>query len=135
MKISKSDREKAVVRLREILQPGDTVHTVLRHVSRSGMSRRIDVYKLAGDTSVYLTASVADLLGYRCKTWDDGLTVGGCGMDMGFAVVYGLSCALWPDGFECIGERCPHSDHANGDRDYTPHSHKSAGYALRQQWL
>ena len=54
---------------------------------------------------------------------------------MGFAVIYELSQALFPKGFECIGEKCPSNDHSNGDRDYTPHHHNSGGYALKHRWM
>jgi len=90
------------------------------------------------------------VLGYR-QGKSDGLIVGGCGMDMGFHVVYQLGAALWPDGFGCIGERCRSCDHSNGDRNYRPnvalttaakggppayeHWHRDSGYALRQEWL
>lgn len=135
MKISKSDQEKAIARLQKYLKPGDTVHTVLRHVSRSGMSRRIDIYKIEDGEPIYLTASVADLLGLRCKTHDNGLTVGGCGMDMGFHVVYELSFALYHKNFWCTGENCPSNDHSNGDRNHNSHLHNDGGYALRQRWI
>lgn len=46
MKVSKQEREEAVAQLRKMLKPGDTVHTILRHVSKSGMSRRIDLVKV-----------------------------------------------------------------------------------------
>lgn len=140
-KVSKENQEKARVRLLGLIKPGDTIHTVLRHVSRSGMSRRIDLYKLDGTDAIYLTASVADLLGYRCKTFDNGLTVNGCGMDMGFAVVYDLSYTLFPNGFECLGEKCPSNDHVNyrGSREQEPRGvgvmHKDGGYALKHSWL
>jgi hypothetical protein len=61
--------------------------------------------------------------------------MGGCGMDMGFAAVYGLSYALFGKGFECTGPNCPANDHSNGDRDYTPHMHSDGGYALKHRWL
>lgn len=129
---TKADKARAAEHLetlRGILKPGDTVHTVIRHVSSSGMSRRIDLYKVEHDGPRYgtdlrfLTGYVAAVLGYR---WDDrngkhGLVVGGCGMDMGFHVVYNLARVLFPDGHGCIGEGCPSNDHSNGDRDWTPH--------------
>ena len=43
-RISKTERDGARETLRELLPPGTTVFTVLRHVSRSGMSRSIDAY-------------------------------------------------------------------------------------------
>lgn len=134
-KHSKSDRDAAIARLREWLKPGDTVHTILRHVSRSGMSRAISLVAIAPDGGIKdLDASVAIALNMP-RSKHDGLTVGGCGMDMGFSVVYNLSSALFRDGFECVGERCPSNDHNNGDRDHTPHHHSSGGYALRHSWL
>ena len=44
----------------------------------------------------------------------EAIRVGGCGMDMGFHVVYNLSRALYRDGrFVCMGEDCPSNDHSN----------------------
>jgi hypothetical protein len=116
-----SERDEAIARLREWLKPGDTVHTVLRHVSRSGMSREIDVVKIEGPDDVrWLSGVVSRADGWRLGK-RDGIVVGGCGMDMGFHLVYSLSYALFKDGFGCVGEGCPSNDHVNGDRDYTPH--------------
>jgi hypothetical protein len=65
----------------------------------------------------------------------DGIVVRGCGMDMGFHLVYNLSSILFADSFTCIGPGCPSNDHSNGDKDYTPHLHTDAGYALRSAWI
>jgi hypothetical protein len=40
---------------------------------------------------------------------------------------------LWPDGWTCIGEKCPSNDHFNGDRNYEPHLHKSGAYAITKR--
>ena len=126
MKTTKVDRDDAVTKLRELLAPGDTVHTVLRHVAQSGMSRAIDCYKLDGGESRWLSPLVAKVTGFRFSDKREALMVGGCGMDMGFHVVSTLSRVLYPEGFGCIGKgdgyktSCPSNDHFNGDRDYTP---------------
>lgn len=127
-------REAAIAQLRALLPPGSTVTTVLRHISRSGMQRRITpcIPVTAGDFAGEvrnLSGLVSDALGWRWH--DDGsVIVGGCGMDMGYHLVYSLASGLYPDGFGCIGDgsgyegtgrRCPANDHSNGDRDYTPH--------------
>jgi hypothetical protein len=39
MKYSKEEKERALKRLHELIKPGDTVYTSVKHVSRSGMSR------------------------------------------------------------------------------------------------
>ena len=133
----KPEREKQEARehLLTMLKPGDTVETVLRHVSRSRMSRSISPCIHVGGCSIDLTYWACRLLGYSFDQRHDGVKMGGCGMDMGFALVYDMSRALFPDGFECIGERCPANDHSNGDRDYTPHAHRDGGYALKQRWI
>jgi hypothetical protein len=38
-----SERSEAIAQLRKLLKPGDTVYTILRHCSASGMSRVIDL--------------------------------------------------------------------------------------------
>ena len=131
MKYPKEQIEEARQFLSENLKPGDTVQTILRHVSRSGMMRAISPIVGGRDVSWY----VARLLGESQNKNHEGVTMTGCGMDMGFQLIYCLSSILFKDGFECIGKGCPSNDHANGDRDYTPHQHKSGGYALRQTWL
>jgi hypothetical protein len=134
MKISKARQEECRERLQSLIKPGDTVYCVLRHVSRSGMMRVIDLHIIKDGEPVWIGRTVADFLGYSYK--DNGLRVTGCGMDMGFAVVYELSHKLFPDGFGCIGKNCPSNDHSNGDRDYTPgHPHTSGGYALKHRWI
>ena len=136
--------------LRTQLPPGSTAYTVLRHVSRSGMLREIDLLALdAGDPGDrepvavrWLSYRAAALLGYTLGE-RDGIRVSGGGMDMGFHLVYSLSRTLYPQGFDCIGERCPSNDHSNGQRRPTifdtdgypiPH-HADGGYAISHRWL
>lgn len=103
MKISKSDRDEAIARLREALPEGSTVYCVLRSVSRSGMSREIsfhgiEIDKYEGKPELtWLSGYVSNATGYR-RGKREGLHVSGCGMDMGFAVVYDLSRVLYGKG-------------------------------------
>lgn len=128
------------------LVPGTKVYTTVRHVSRSGMTRDIDCYAMIDGEPRWISGLVARATGHTLH--GDAVRVGGCGMDMGFHLVYVLSSTLFPDGFGCIGADCPSNDHSNGDRDYTPHGaleseigtgvahwHQSGGYALVQRWL
>lgn len=134
------ERNEALEHLRPLLPPGTTIHTIVRHVASSGMSRRIDLYLLGPESKLYLSGWVAAALDYRRHS-DGSLRVPGYGMDMGFHLVHNLSMALYPDGFTCLGKTdeprrfCPSNDHSNGDRDYTPHHHSSGAYALRQEWI
>lgn len=128
-KKQRQEREEAAAKLREFLSPGDTVYTVLRHVSRSGMSRRIDLYAFKpGDegrppVKLWLSYLAAKALGWRLASRDDGIVVGGCGMDMGFHLVSSLGYTLWPNG----------TDEPHGTRNGEPD--RSGGYALRQEWI
>jgi len=150
---------KACERLRELLKPGDTVYTILRHRARSGMFRVIAPVVIVNGDPLCPCWLVADAIGAKVHREHEGISMGGCGMDMGFHLVHNLGYALWRDGFGCIGERCPSNDHSNGDRMYFPHCtgydrlgqpidqpcillncngphwHQSGGYALRHRWL
>lgn len=126
------EKRRAMEYLHEHLLPGDTVYTILRHVSRSGMSRSISVLMIDHGRIVDISPDIALVCGFRLDNCHGGAKVGGCGMDMGFHLVYSLSHALFPTGFDCIGDDCPANDHANGVA--TAH-HADGGYALKQQWL
>lgn len=133
----KADVEEAKERLRGWVQPGDTLYTVLGHVSRSGMVRDIGVREIVptpGErepvTMLDLDWNVARVTGRRLT--DHGVRCNGAGMDMGFDLIYSLSRSLFPGGFDCIGEHCPANDHSNGS---DVKHHTDGGYALRQRWI
>jgi hypothetical protein len=103
-------RESARAELQGILTPGQTVYCILRHVSRSGMYRRISFYILrdAGPDypqaerhyPYYLDRLILEAgIGDAPRGNGEGVGVSGCGMDMGFHVVYSLSRFTFPDGF------------------------------------
>lgn len=137
-KADEAQREESLALLRGNLLPGDTLYTVLRTVSKSGMTRIIDVARVTVDREPSIESIGFHVARITRSPFDRnkwGVKVGGCGQDMGFALVYDLAYYLWPDGFTCTGEQCPSNDHSNGDRVYTPHLHKSGAYALRHRWL
>lgn len=108
--------------IKKFVKPGSKVFVKCDHVSRSGMMRHLDLYATHKGELIRLTGYAADLLDYR--TTDRGaLKVGGCGMDMGFAVVYELGRALWPK-----GTSKPHGTR-NGEPD------TCGGYALKHSWM
>lgn len=125
MRYTKEEVATARARLLDILRPGDTVYTVLNSVSRSGMSRDITMYKIGPDGKSWLSGYASKMLG-EALTQRDGIKVQGCGMDMGFELVYRLGRALWPEGFKVEGTG------RNGD---TSGWDNDGGYALRQSWL
>lgn len=117
-KTQKAERADAITKLREWIKPGDTVHTILDHVSSSGMTRHIRVVLLSCEdgkpVDLHPNYSVARALDLRQAKRGDGLIVGGCGMDMGFHLVNSLSYALYGDGYKCLGKgKCPSNYHSN----------------------
>jgi hypothetical protein len=134
-------KEKALTTLHAFIKPGSTVYTTVMHVSRSGMFRVIKVVVTDDDGAHDLSGFVARAIGSKFDQ-RGGVAVGGCGMDMGFHVVYNLSRAMFADGFPCTGSdeygsRCPSNDHSNERvRDFTPgRMHSDPGYALNHRWL
>lgn len=93
----KQEQQDAINELSSILNsiPTDTIYTVLRHVSSSGMSREISVKMIDAGRIIHLDWLVSQALGYRVGK-HNGLVVKGCGMDMGFAVVSNLLSACKP---------------------------------------
>jgi hypothetical protein len=135
MKRTKEEIQRAEEGLKELLNVGTEVYTALKHVSKSGMSRSISVHVVSEGQIQNITYWASCIVGWPIDRNNGGVKVTGCGMDMGFHLVYCLSSALWKEGFDCIGDKCPSNDHTNGaPRDGKSH-HKSGGYALRQRWL
>lgn len=116
-KAMKAERQEARNHLKTIVKPGDTILCNLKHVSRSGMLREISLHSVVDGSLTWLSGYAARALGDRLGK-RDGILIGGCGMDMGFALVYNLSHALYGDGYACLGEpkdgkRCPSNYHTN----------------------
>lgn len=104
---SNTERDDAITKLQEWIKPGDTVYTVLDHVSALGTYRAIRVVLLSCNGSsvelLHPNHSIGVALGLR--HWkrngyqQDALVVSGGGMDMGYHIVYNLGRILFPDGF------------------------------------
>ena len=133
MKYSKEEKETARIRL-SFLKPGDVIYTEILSVSRSRMTRHIKPIFIKDNEPLWIGYNVAVLLDEKLDN-NGGVVVSGCGMDMGFDLVYRLGYCLFPKGFSCVGDHCPSNDHVNGDEDRTPHLHRDGGYAIRQRWL
>lgn len=99
----KQEKKEAIEELKKIIEKGDTVYTVLRHVSKSGMTRGIDCYVIKDNRPRWITAYVGKAIGCPQSENDwrkqRGLRIGGCGMDMGFHVVNNLGYAVYNDGY------------------------------------
>ncbi|OQW34882.1 MAG: hypothetical protein A4E20_01510 [Nitrospira sp. SG-bin2] len=115
MTLSTNKRAEQIRELKKILKPGDTIYTKLNHVSKSGMYRVIDVFIVRKNEPLRLSWSVAEITGMGYDRKHEGVKASGCGMDMGYEVVYQLSHALFGDGYKCKGSKgkCPSNYHVN----------------------
>lgn len=106
--------------LHEIIAVGQEIHCEVLHVSRSGMSRDITMLTVdrRDNTIMRIDYLVSRVLGLRTAK-SGGITVGGCGMDMCFKLVYDLGCVMWAN-----GTPVPH-----GTRNGQPDT--NGGYALK----
>lgn len=98
MKLSKKEEASLIAQVKELVKPGDTIFTILRHVSRSGMQRRISTLIWDKDLNDMREISFlfGPLSGYRLpKNGEAGIIADGCGMDMGFSIVYNVSVAVF----------------------------------------
>jgi len=93
-----SEQSESLIRLRDWMPKGSRVFTVLRSVSKSGMQREVSVvvWLPGDDRPIFPSFHVGRLLGLRCGK-REGVVLNGCGMDMGFDLVYQLACALHND--------------------------------------
>ena len=96
---TKGEIEEARRKLAEMLNPGDIVYTILNNVSRDGMSRRLKVKVVKGGEVLDITRLAAKATVHRYNGNHEALVIGGCGMDMGFALVDSIMRQLgqWPE--------------------------------------
>jgi len=113
-----NEREHSREQLKKLLNVGDTVYTITRSVSASGMSRTMSLYIVKDNRLMNITYYAAHALEWRLCDVNGSrvMRVGGCGMDMGFHAVYTLSRVL----FTSIDNSL-----INGDK----------GYSLKQEWI
>lgn len=118
------ERAEAITDLHERIKAGQTVYTKLNHCSSSGMTRYISLFIIVDNELSNIDYLVGLALGERSVSGKhEGLKATGCGMDMGFHLVYNLGRTMWP-----TGTNKPH-----GTRNGEPDS--DGGYALKHRWI
>ena len=88
--MTKLEKENRINEAYKRLLPfrGKQIAACIKHVSSSGMSRRIEFYT---EGFRLIGRDIAELLDYRYDIDKGGLSVGGCGMDMVFSVLSNLN--------------------------------------------
>jgi len=99
---NEEEREKIKNELKELLEKGNkTIYQVALNVGSYGTSRTIANFIATGKGEIInIDWYICKILSY-VKFDDDrrGTRVYGCGMDMGFYIVYHLGIALYNDGY------------------------------------
>ena len=108
-------KNQAIETLRKMLKAGDTVYTVVTKASSNGMSRQIKAFVVRGAEISNISWEVGQAIGHKIGSCD-GVVMAGCGMDMGFKLVYNLGSALGLEAVDGSGSRDP-------------------GFSLKQRWL
>ena len=101
-----------------------TVFTQVIHTAKSGMTRWIKAYVMIDNEPRELTGYNLPSFAKEHYKWDDSKDawkIGGCGMDMGFALVYDMAShygKIEAGGYDVLGEK-----------------KLDMGYSLNQRWL
>lgn len=125
-------KSEALVKLREWIKAGEKVYTTVTHVARSGMQRSIRVFIMRDNEPFEITGYTAHALDYPRDDKNGGVKVGGCGMDMGFHIVYNLGRTLFPDGGSLAKTNTTRRSQAERAGEKIE---RDGGYLLKQVWL
>ncbi len=109
-------RAQVLADIKKKIKPGQKIYCILRSVSASGMQCRISLHTIHKGELIPLDHAASVLTG-RTLSDKGGIVCNGCGMDMGFDLVYSLGYSIWP----------------KGTRNGQPG--KDGGYVLRHSWI
>lgn len=121
-----TDYEKSLLKWLKRERP--TIYYSVYHVSRSGMFRRISFYIIQDNKPLCIDWLIAIMTHYKKDKNARGLKVSGCGMDMGFAVIYDFGRSVFPKGFRY------RKDESHRNNDPGPVD-KDGGYAFGHRAL
>lgn len=94
------ESKESIKTLKEYLKKDMTIHSIIRTVSSSGMTRNISFKITDKDNILDLSYHIAKALKYPFNDKHHAIKITGCGMDMAFHVVHNLSHALYGTGYK-----------------------------------
>jgi len=94
------EAKESIKILKEYLKKDMTIHSIIRSVSNSGMTRNISFKITDKDNILDLSYHMARALKYPFNDKKHAIKVSGCGMDMAFHVVHNLSHVLYGTGYK-----------------------------------
>ena len=87
-------REQVKKELLERIKPNQAIYCNLKSVSTSGMQRRIELFIVENGDIKNISFAASVVTGRKLSD-KRGIICNGCGMDMGFHLVHGLSYRLF----------------------------------------
>ena len=94
-----SVEEKAIHTLQELAPPASRIYVVVRYVSSNGMRRHMSFFAIQHNVPMCLDRLIVDAGLFPWNKARTALLVSGCGMDMGFHVVYELAYLIYKNGY------------------------------------
>lgn len=131
MKQTKEEIKQDIKDLKRLIGRKYEVRTKVNHVSQSGMTRHISCYVVHKGEIHCIDYLVSRVIEWRQHD-NGGIVVGGCGMDMGFHLVYTLSRIMYPKGFKSSTRNMLNGMNPKA-KDYG--WDKDGGYRLTQRWM
>lgn len=130
---TEAEARAAIKELRVLFRKGKyKAYTKLEHCSKSGMMRYISAFVILGGSPYGISHLIAKLGQYKRATYKSphgGLKVHGCGMDMGFELIYQTSRICFKDKEE--NKRI----FAKLGRYIGKNANFDGGYVVRQEWI
>ena len=94
--LAEQNKQEAIKELKELMESHDfTIYTDLNHASKSGMTRSISCYVRNKEGYSKNINHLIENMGTFKEDKYGGLKVTGCGMDMGFHLVYTTSVNVY----------------------------------------
>ena len=94
------ESKESIETLKEYLKKDMTIHSIIRSVSNTGLTRNISFKITDKDNILDLSYHIAKALQYPFNDKKHAVKVSGCGMDMAFHVVHNLSHVLYGTGYK-----------------------------------
>jgi len=88
------DQKNAIKFLKKVVKIDSELLVNIHSVSKSGMSRKMSLYVVSNKDLIKLNWHLKQA-GFESLDERGQIKVGGCGMDMAFAITYNLKCALY----------------------------------------
>jgi hypothetical protein len=122
------EKEETKAKLKELFAEGGyKAYTILRHVSSSGMFRLISAIVIVDNKPISIDYLINGLGVFKQDKNREGLRVPGCGMDMGFQLIYETSAMVFTDPAE--------NEKITFERDGLAWKRSNGGYVVKQEWL